>query len=299
MILQKTKYSLHQAIHHIWQYRGRNSFSLIIICLSFLILGIFLSLANNLQHLSSELSRNMRIIFFLEPNLSSQKLKSLEEAIGKFSFVKEVRYIGAEQALQRFQKNFPELKEILKSLDSNPFPASLEAILIQKLPTSADIHLFIEQIRKAGGVEDVQFNRDWIEKMESLSRLVKAVGLFLGGILILASFFIISNVIKLNVLAYKNEIEILRLVGATNNFIRIPFLLEGIFLGILGSILSLFLLVILIELFPLYVGGSLGILQEIFQFRFLSRTQSFSLIAGGATIGFLGSLSSLSKFLKI
>ena len=74
--------------------------------------------------------------------------------------------------------------------------------------------------------------------MQSLSRLARAIGFFLGGILILASFFIISNVIRLNVFARKAEIEILRLVGATNTFIRLPFLIEGVALGILGSLLS-------------------------------------------------------------
>jgi cell division transport system permease protein len=135
--------------------------------------------------------------------------------------------------------------------------------------------------------------------MQSLSRLARAVGFFLGGILILASFFIISNVIRLNVFARKSEIEILRLVGATNTFIRFPFFMEGITLGVLGSSLSLALLFLLIKLFPLYLGDSLGALQEMVNFRYLSLSQSLTMILGGAVMGLLGSLSSLSRFLKI
>jgi cell division transport system permease protein len=149
------------------------------------------------------------------------------------------------------------------------------------------------------GIVDIQYNREWVERMQSLSRLARAVGFFLGGILILASFFIISNVIKLNVLARRNEIEILRFVGATNSFIRVPFLMEGITLGMLGGLLSLALLYSVIQIFPFYLGRSLGALQEIVNFRYLSLAQGLSIVSGGGVMGFLGSLTSLQRFLKI
>jgi len=149
------------------------------------------------------------------------------------------------------------------------------------------------------GIVDIQYNREWVERMQSLSRLARAVGFFLGGILILASFFIISNVIKLNVLARRNEIEILRFVGATNSFIRVPFLMEGITLGVLGGLLSLALLYSVIQIFPFYLGRSLGALQEIVNFRYLSFAQGLSIVSGGGVMGFLGSLTSLQRFLKI
>lgn len=154
-------------------------------------------------------------------------------------------------------------------------------------------------MKNTAGIEDIYFNREWIEKMYSLSRLARAVGLLFGGVLILASFFIISNAIKLNVLARKEEITILRMVGATNTFIRTPFLLEGAILGILGGLLSLFFLFLLTKLFPLYLGSSLGVLNELIKFRYLTPTQSAYIIGGGALIGLVGSMSSMSRFLKI
>jgi len=199
--------------------------------------------------------------------------------------------------LEKFKKNFPELREILENLKSNPFPPSFEAVLKDKTSRPSEILDFLTAMKKRRGIEDIQFNRDWVEKMQSMSRLTRAVGFFLGGILILASFLIISNVIKLNVLARRNEIEILRLVGATNTFIRIPFLLEGIALGIFGSLLSLALLFLLATLFPLYLGSSLGALQEIISLRHLSLSQCLYLLGGGVSVGFLG--SSLSRFLRI
>ncbi len=293
------RYFLEGALNNLWQYRARNAFSVTIICLSFLIVGVFFSLSNNLQYLANQLSENMIVVFFLDADISPQQLGVLREKIRQYPAVVQLRYVSREESLERFQKNFPELQEILKDLRTNPFPACFEATLRKEAFMSQEVVAFIQQIRGLAGVEDVQFNRDWVEKMQSLSRLVRAVGFFLGGILILASFFIISNVIRLNVFARKGEIEILRLVGATNTFIRLPFLLEGITLGILGSLLSLAMLFILIKLFPLYLGHSLGALQEMINFRYLSAAQSMGLIAGSALMGVLGSLGALSRFLKI
>ncbi len=277
----------------------RNIFSITIICLSFLIFGVFLSLSNNLFYTAKELSKNMLIIFFLEKDLPEEQRDSVEKRLEESSLVNNVRYISTGQALERFQQHFPELQVIIENIEVNPFPASFETNLAEENLSPETILRFIQVMKDMEGIEDVQFNRDWVERMQSLSRLAKAIGFFLGGILALASFFIISNVIRLNVFARKEEIEILRLVGATNFFIRIPFLLEGIILGILGGIISLALLFLLIKFFPLYLGASLGALNEIINFRYLSLSQLILLITGGAFIGFFGSLSSLARFLKV
>jgi len=241
----------------------------------------------------------MVAVFFINTDSSEKELSQIEVILKKSPLVLDVHFVSSEQALKKFKKNFPELQEIIDNLQINPFPPSFEVILSEKSLTSDEILGFIDEVKNMIGVEDVQFNRDWVEKMQSFSRLATAVGFLLGGILILASFFIISNVIKLNVFARKGEIEILRLVGATNTFIRAPFLLEGIVMGILGGLLSLFLLFLLSKIFPLYLGTSLGVLNELINFRYLSLSQSLSLLGGGAIIGFSGSLSSLSRFLKI
>lgn len=241
----------------------------------------------------------MVVVFFLKPEASSAEREQLEKSLRASPAIVQVEYVSREKALERFRSNFPELEDILRSLDKNPFPASVEATLEKDAFQSEATLAFIENIRQSPGVEDVQFNWDWVRKMQSLSRLSKAVGFFLGAILILASFFIISNVIRLNVLARRNEIEILRLVGATDTFIRLPFLLEGTILGIAGSLLSLAFLAILVRLFPLYLGQSLGTLHELIHFRDLSFSQSLGLVVGSAFMGWLGSLSSLARFLKI
>lgn len=240
----------------------------------------------------------MAVVLYLEKNLTRIEVSQIEEKLKRSSLVAKIQFISSTQALEKFQIKFPELQGIIENFKINPFPPSFETAIRKNSLSSDEIQNFIQEMRNMDGIEDVQFNWDWVEKMKSLSRLVKAVGFFLGGILILASFFIISNVIKLNVFARKEEMEILRLVGATNTFIKIPFLIEGIILGILGGLLSLILLFLLIKIFPFYLGTSLGVLQELINFRYLSLAQTAMFISGGAIIGFLGSFSSLARFLK-
>ena len=282
-----------------WQFRGRNVFSVTIICLSFLIAGTFLALSNNLRDTARDLANNMTISFFFDRGTSPQATAALLRDIGQPAFIESVRFVRPEEAMEKFQASFPELKDILANLKANPFPPSIEARVRSKTSSAEELVRFVQTMKGRPGVTDVQFNEEWVERMQGFSRLAGAVGVFLGGILILASFFIISNVIKLNVMARRNEIEILRLVGATNLFIRIPFWLEGIVLGLLGSLLSLGLLFVVIKLFPLYLGSSLGALQQLLSFRYPDWLQALGLLAAGAATGFTGSATSVSKFLKI
>jgi cell division transport system permease protein len=295
----KIRYFLREALQNLWRFKARHLFSLTIICLSFVTVGVVLSLSSNLRLRSRELARDLTVVVYLTTGAPAAERDAVEAAVRRSPLVGAVRAIGPEQALERFQAGFPDLRDILRNLGANPFPASVEAGLKDPGAAEDSILAFLADLRKLAGVEDVQFNRDWAAKVRGVGRIVEAAGIFLGGILILASFFIISNVIKLNVLARRSEIEILRLVGATNSFIRLPFLIEGVMMGIAGAAASLLIVLVLVKSFPLYLGGSLGALRELLAFRYLSLPQIFGLLGGGALVGFLGSLSSIGRFLKI
>jgi cell division transport system permease protein len=240
----------------------------------------------------------MAVVFFLDKDISPVDREAITRELEKSPLVQKIHFVSSKEAIEKFLIKFPDLQGIVDNLSLNPFPSSYEITLREKDLSYEETQPFIDKMRAMKGIEDIQFNKDWVEKMQSLSRLARAIGFFLGGILILASFFIVSNVIKLNVIARKDEIEILRFVGGTNAFIRIPFLTEGIILGALGGILSLLLLLIVIKMFPIYLGSSLGILNELINFRYLTFSQSIALIFSGAVIGLFGSLSSIAKFLK-
>ncbi|MBD3413885.1 MAG: FtsX-like permease family protein [Candidatus Aminicenantes bacterium] len=241
----------------------------------------------------------MAIVAFIENDASEENINAIRIRLENSPYIEEVHYITSQKAKENFSHKFPELRSIVENLEFNPFPASIEAVAKDNALSLEETIDFVNEIKNITGVDDVQFNKDWLERIQAFSRLAKIVGFFLGGILVLASFFIISNIIKLNVLARKEEIEILRLTGATNLFIRTPFLIEGMVLGLLGSSLSLLLLAIIIHIFPLYLGSSLGALSELIRFRFLSVGQCFGVLISGCVTGFIGSYSSLARFLNI
>lgn len=293
------RYFLKETANNLWQYKTRHLFSLTIICLSFLILGVFLALSNNLAQKARELSGDLNVVFYLQKNAPDSAREALEIRLRGRPEAGEVKSIGADEARELFLRRYPDLADIVRNLKDNPFPPSVEMALRRPDIPTEQILGIIDEVKSDPAVEDARFNRDWADRIRSLSRLARAAGYFLGGILVLASFLIISNVIKLNVLARKSEIEILRLVGGTNAFIRLPFLLEGTVMGIAGSLLSLLLVLLVVKLFPLYLGSSLGALQELIGFRYLTFLQALALVAGGALVGFLGSLSSLARFLRV
>jgi len=292
-------YFLRETLNNLWQFKTRHVFSLTIICLSSLILGVFLSLSNNLTEKAGDLSRNVSVIFDLSPGATAAERLQIAAGLGASPLVGSVRTVTAEEALARFLKDFPELAEIVTNLKDNPFPATIEADLRRPDVSADDVARLIAQTRLSPAITGAQFNRDWAERVRALSRLARNAGFFLGGILVLASLVIVSNVIKLNVLARQSEIELLRLVGATNSFIRTPFLLEGVAMGLLGGLLSLGLILAVVKLMPVYLGASMGALQELFGFRYLTPAQAIGLVLGGGVGGFVGSLSSLSRFLRV
>ncbi len=293
------RYFLKETANNVWQYKTRHLFSLTIICLSFLILGVFLALSNNLAWKARELSGDLNVVFYFHKDAPDSARQVLEIRLRSRPEAGAVKSIGAEEAREIFLQRYPELADIVRNLKDNPFPTSVEMALSRPDIPTEQIARLIEEVKSDPAVEDARFNRDWADRIASLSRLARAAGYFLGGILVLASFLIVSNVIKLNVLARKSEIELLRLVGGTNTFIRMPFLMEGTAMGIAGSFLALALVLLVVKLFPVYLGTSLGALQELIGFRYLTFPQAVALVAGGAVVGFLGSLSSLARFLRV
>jgi len=298
-MIEKLRYFFRLAGNNLWQFRTRNAFSVTIICLSFLTVGLFVSFSNNIRFTVKRISDNMLIVFFLDEAAGESEIESLACEIAANPFIENVRRVSPAEARESFKANFPELQDLVESLKGNPFPASIEARIAPRAAGSTQVTLFIEKIKNRAPVTDIQYNQDWVERLKALSRVANALGFFFGGILVLTSFFTVSNVIKLNVFARKNEIEILRLVGATDLFIRIPFWLEGIALGLAGGTISLVLLFFIIQIFPVYVGSSLGAVRELLTFQVLDTSQCLWIIAGGAATGLVGSATSVSKFLKV
>jgi cell division transport system permease protein len=299
MILPKLRQAGEEALRNIWRYRTRHLASLAVVILAFLCVGLFLALANNLRGRAAEYARDAAVVFYLRPGLPAAENDLVAQQVRSSPLVASARLVDAEESWTRFLARFPDLGPVVESLGRNPFPASVETALRDPAAPSAEVQSFIAEVRRNPAVEDAVFNREGADRIRALGRLAEAVGLVVGGLLILASVVIISGVVRLNVIARRDEVEILRLVGATNAYIRGPYLVEGAILGVLGSLTALALVALAGGLFPAAAGGALGPLGEIIGFRGLTAVQGGLLVASGAAAGLLGSASSLARLLKI
>lgn len=293
------RYFLTEAFSNLWSNRLNNFISMAIIVFSLFTFGLFVLTAENLNEMIGRWTENVRINVFLSKGTNRGTSAQLETLIKLSPVVANYQFITEEQALRRFQSYYPGMKQLTTDLDSNPFPSSYEITVRKEFQNKASVQELVGLLRKQKQVEDVEYDQEWIDRIQFIIRFVRIVGLFFGGILMFTATFSISNVIKLMVLSRKDEIEIMKLVGATNSFIKGPFLTEGILQGLLGGIAAV------ISLYLLYFGiiTKVSSLNAPFfttdLLHFLSTQMVIAVIAGGMVVGFFGSFFSVERLMKI
>jgi cell division transport system permease protein len=293
------RYFLTEAFSNLWSNRLNNFISMAIIVFSLFTFGLFVLTAENLNEMIGRWTKNVRINVFLSKGTNRGESVKLESMIKLSSVVANYQFITEEQALRRFQSYYPGMKQLTTDLDANPFPSSYEITVRKEFQNKASVQELVSLLRKEKQVEDVEYDQEWIDRIQFIIRFVRIIGLFFGGILMFTATFSISNVIKLMVLSRKDEIEIMKLVGATNSFIKGPFLTEGILQGLLGGIAAV------VSLYILY----LGILTKVSSLNapfftndllhFLSTQMVIAVIVGGMVVGFFGSFFSVERLMRI
>ncbi|MCM2254444.1 MAG: ABC transporter permease [Vicinamibacteria bacterium] len=291
--LRALVYFVEEALLSLWRSRLVHALSVATIAVSLFVLGAFLTLAGNLDGVVERWTRQIQVVFYVEDAAPEEVLRSLEARLKAEPGVAEVDRVTRAQALERFRALFRELATLPEDLRENPFPGSLEVTLQPGAAAREDALRLVERYREAPGVEDVLFDLLWIERLSTAVRLVRGVGALLGGVLVLAGVFTISNVIRLTVYARQDELDIMRLVGATRAYIRGPFLVEGMLQGLLGGLVSLALLGLAFRFVTRESEAIAGLLGR--PLAFLSAEAALVLVLGGAMLGLVGSLVSLGR----
>lgn len=265
------------------------------VALSLLILGLFLIIVLNLNNMASSLESQVQISVYLEDDLSKDQTEEIESKIKKMQGIEEIKYITKEEALERFKERLGDQQTLLTALgDTNPLPNAFEVRLLQPelVKTAAAV------INEYEGVESAKFGQDIIEQLFELTRMIRIFGLLIIVFLALATVFIISNTIRLTVFARRKEIGIMKYVGATDWFIRWPFLMEGMVLGFFGSVVAMFILRSSYGAVTAKIYDTLAFLPLIPEYPFLNNISLLLLVVGTA-IGALGSTISLKRFMKV
>ncbi len=293
------KYFTEEAIHNLWMNRVMNLLSLVTIGTSVFVLGIFLLVNVNLSSVIGEWTNSIRINIFLKDSIEAKDISSLKQAIKIRAEVEDYIFISKEEALDRFLKCFSNLEDVTASLDNNPLPASFELTMKPEYSSKTSVLSMVKRLSELEGIDEIQYDVKWIERLEALSRVLSIVGYIIFLILGVAALFTISNVIRLTVYSRSDEIEIMRLVGATNSFIRGPFIFEGGIQGGIGATMGIIALYVSYRFFLGYLAESSDFFLQFLTISFLSIKTCFSLIALGILAGVFASTLAVRKFINI
>jgi cell division transport system permease protein len=264
------------------------------IMLTLLILGAFVVLVLNLNILIKGFESKVEVTVFLKETAAPGDVQNLQIEVVSWPEVSDVMYVSKEQALERLKQDLRDQPEMLEALAGNPLPASLEI----KLETPRAVDSVASRLKGKEPVDEIKYGREVVKKLFAFTAVLRWISVIVVSLLSFASLVLISNTIRLAIFARRKEITIMRLVGATNWFIRWPFLFEGILQGFIGAVLAVIALYFANALFVERVGELIRFLPFSFS-RLIFIELMVGLALAGVFIGAAGSSIALRKFLRV
>ncbi len=288
-------YFVREAFRRIWVTKRTSFVAVAMIAMSLFILGGFVLVADNMERAVERWQGKSHVNVFLDIEAAPDQIRAVDGFLASHPDLHTRHFVTRAQALERFKTYFVNLSQVVDQLDENPFPASFEVEVTPRIIQSPGFPAEMKALRSMSGVEQVQFDWEWLNRLRRLIDIVNAVGLTAGGILAVAAAFTIANVIRLTMLTYREEIEIMRLVGATERIIRGPFLIEGILQGAIGGFVAVGLLFGTFVLAQRLLAPSNSLLWSFLFIGFLPWQKIAALIAGGMLAGWIGSWLSVRE----
>lgn len=288
-------YFMREAVRRIWTSKRSSFVAISMIAMSLLILGTFMLVAENLQQTVVRWQGKSRVNVYFAPEATDEQIAAVRGYLAGRTDLRRFTFVTRQEALARFKSYFANVSQLVGSLDENPFPASFEVEVTPATIQSRAFDVEMKQLRAMAGVEQVQFDWEWLTRLRRLVEIINIAGIIAGGILAIAAAFTIANVIRLTMMLYREEIDIMRLVGATERIIRGPFIFEGVLQGLIGGVLAVGLL------FALFTGArhallpSSSLLWSFLFTTFLPWPKIGALILGGTIAGWFGSWLSVRE----
>jgi len=268
------------------------------IAVALVLLGALLLLLRNMQELLDRVGSDLHVTAYLEDELAPDARRALVETLEALPEVESVRFVGKDEALQRFQQGVARGAGLLEGLADNPLPASLEVVLIAPKRTPEGMAALAERLAGAPGIDDLASGGDWIEGYLRALALLRGMGLGIAVVVSAAAVLIIGNTIRLAIVGRRDELEILSLVGASRSFMQAPFLLEGAIQGLLGGSLALLILLGLFELALPQIAFGLELVLGGVEPRFFGAAEAAGLVGFGSALGLFGSAAALAGGLR-
>ncbi|HEY6109010.1 MAG TPA: permease-like cell division protein FtsX [Gemmatimonadales bacterium] len=265
-----------------------SALSVTTIAFSLFVLGLFGLVAVNLRQALRGVAERVEIVAYVLPGTQIETVTLAEQDIEAFPEVLSADYVPEDSALARARRELVEFRDLLREMERNPLPSSIEVRLKPGYQDAAHVNAVAERLRSFNFVDDVRYGRDWVEKLDRLRGLAAAVGVVVGAAFAVVAVIIIGTTIRMAVLQRSREIAIMRLVGATDGFIRRPFLLQGALKGLLGGLVAV----------GLSYAAYVLINRFLIASSFFTALQALAVVVFGTVIGLMGSLLSVGRHLR-
>ena len=285
-----------KALADIRSNRFLNLITIITISLSILVVSVFLLFFENASRVIESWNQGGRAMIYLNKDFNPDHLPELKARINAMGEIDEMVYISKTQALDQLKKNMSSQSTFLKTLKENPLPDALE-IRMKSYNSFDEVQQFAQSIKAIEIVEDVEYGQGWLGRFLKIFNLFKITGYAMCSLFFLIALFITANTVRLAFYSRKLEVEIMRLVGATETFIKAPFYVEGLLQGFFGGVMGLAILLVT------YLIVASGITQNLasylyFDIKFLSIKMIMLIIVGSTFLGWFGCYLSLKQILK-
>ena len=291
-------YLIKEGFKSTFKQKKMTSASIIIMCATMFIFGLFFVIGENVNSVITQIESQQGIQIFIEEDATDADIETLGNQIRAINGVNRVTFVSKEDALNSMKTTLGD-ESLFEGWDEeNPFPASY-FVTLTDLSLNDEVQ---SQINKLDNVDEIESENTTINRLQSLANGIQITTVIILVLLIIISIFIISYTIKLTVHARRREISIMKYVGATNSFIRGPFIVEGIIIGVISAIITLVILGLAYNAVMGKIGDSI-LIQEM-GFGLLSFSEMFYLVLTvylvlGVGIGVLGSSISMRKYLKV
>jgi len=283
-------YALKESLSGFKRVKISGIITIFTITVSLLLLGIFLIVLENINGIVQNIRNRIEIEAFLKDNLTEKEKYNIKLTLLKIEGIKDINFISKEEASKIFKEEFGE--EINRVLDFNPLPESFKISLWDTYKTSERINTIINKIKTIDGIDDVIYRKTLLELLDRRAKLFSEVSLVIIAIISIISIFLISNTIRLIIYSKRKIIETMRLVGATERFIKTPFIIEGIFHGLLSGIIASLIIYIIIR-FGLPILGEDLLANIKINYYFYA-----IIILSGCLLSLIGSIFSTQTFIK-
>lgn len=227
---------------NLWRSRWINFLTIISISVGLFLVSAYLLITVNADSAINRWSRGFGMIVYLQENIGDDQRDSMKEILLQDREIVGVSYISRTDALETLREVLGARASVIEELDENPLPSSFELKLARNVINPARVAAKAESIRQLHGVEDVQYGEEWLSSLNTLIKVLSIIGLFLGVAIFIAITFTTYTTIKILFYRRIDEIETMKLLGATRSFIKLPFLIEALFIGLFSGILSALLL---------------------------------------------------------